>query len=168
MLLDDNCIRPDKIPDSGFPLVCQAEMSRYANIRADHTTFYLLFPPFPTKNSRSSGITELLADGSSAGVCHIGSNCLHIWWTTAPERRARITVTFFNIVPLWSRCTSVHKILSWNQYLLTEISRFLSPNNYSDVDIYTTMYFLYKFTFHCVKKYVQQHCVIMLKWSINY
>lgn len=52
MLLDDNCIRPDKIPDFGFPLVCQAEMSRYANIRADRT-ISTFFPPLPLKNSRS-------------------------------------------------------------------------------------------------------------------
>lgn len=132
MLLDDNCIRLNKILDSGFPLVCQAEMSRYANIRADHTTLYILFSPFPPpppKNSRSHEWHYGIISGRKLcrRLCHIGTNCLHIWWTTAQERRARIIVTFFNIVPPWSRYTSVHKILSRNQYLLTGISRLLSP-----------------------------------------
>lgn len=40
MLLDDNCIRHDKIlalHPLFFPLVCRSEMSRRANIRRSHT-----------------------------------------------------------------------------------------------------------------------------------
>lgn len=123
-------------------------MSRHANIRADRTSLYLLFPPTPGTHGRASGITGLLANGSSAGVSYIGSNCLHIWWTTAIEWRARITVTIFNIVPLWSHM-SVRKTLFWNQYSSTRKSRFLSPNNCSGVDIHYDTFLVQQFTIYC-------------------
>lgn len=147
MLLDDNCIRLDKIPDShpsGFPFVCQAEMSRRANIRADRTSLYLLSLPRET-HGRASGITGLLADGSSAGVSYIGSNCLHIWWTMAVERRARhYRHLFQHRSPVISAHERAWNSICWNQYFRREYQdSFTQTTVRAWIYIYTTMYFLY-------------------------
>jgi len=79
MLLDDNCIRADKILDlhpSGFPLICRAETSRRANIRADRTSRYLL--SLRKLRSREWHYGIISERKLRSRLSYTGSSCLHI------------------------------------------------------------------------------------------
>lgn len=147
MLLDDNCIRLDKIPDS-HPLAsrlfanpkCPVAQTFAEIVQA--STFF----PSPEKLTRSRKWHYGIISGrkSSAGVSYIGSNCLHIWWTTAVERRAQhYRHLFQHRSPVISAHERAWNSICWNQYFRHEYQDFFTQNYCSGVNIYTIMYFLY-------------------------
>lgn len=71
MLLDDNCIRADKIlglPPSGFPFLFTEPKRPAAQTFVQTVQVAIFFPP--GNYGRVSGITGLLADENSAGVLY--------------------------------------------------------------------------------------------------
>lgn len=87
----------------------------------------IFFPP--GNYGRVSGITGLLADGNSAGVCsYTGSSCLHIWWTTAIQRGARYHHSFPFPYGSSRECVKLFQ----NRYFSASIENIFSPNNFID------------------------------------
>lgn len=67
MLLDDNCIRPDKIPDSLASRLFAKPKCPATQTFAQIIRLFIFFPPFPPKKL-TSAITELLAEAVQASA----------------------------------------------------------------------------------------------------
>jgi len=102
MLLDDNCIRPDKILDS-HPLwlpVCLSNQNVPSRKHSRRLVVQVAISSFPPPDNRVSGITGLLADGNSAQASPVPGAIAYIFDERRPvERDAHYHHTLFPSLP---------------------------------------------------------------------